>query len=208
MAMHVEIVSDFHTGAEVAQKIGEAHIQDQHLGDKVRLISSGLLVEIPDTVWDYGLVCYVLSHAKALSQETPWLDRTKYNFDQNYRDSINNHAKKMHGLLQNLNLAHRLEFHRLLGHHLSYTPTQTTMRDDVALVLGLRPENYPWLLRIYNPNGVANLTTLDAYIPKTPALPSLEGQSITSAGERYIAILQQAMPKVIDRFVGEQYPSL
>ncbi|MBI3032164.1 hypothetical protein HYY69_01710 [Candidatus Woesearchaeota archaeon] len=206
MSKLIEIVSDFHTGAEVAQCIGDVHIRDQHLGDKVTLASSGLLIEIPDDAWNYDLVCYIFDHARVFSQVLK-PDRERYDSDLDYRTDINQRAKEQHQTLLGINITHRLEFHRILNSPLSFTPKQTEVRDGVALVLGLREEHVLRAEQLYNgANSHPKIVSLPDYLLGIRPLPNLEEQSINRVGRDYIDILRTAIPQAIDKFVSQQHP--
>lgn len=208
----IEFVSDFHTGAALAEIVAKEHLKLRGLSDDLDVTSSGLFIKIPDTRWTYDLVVYILEHGAAFDTSPIRVSQQLYDTDPIYKSGVDQHAKRVYSILRGIDVTHSSTIRRLIGDRFSCDSKQTGVDNAVALILTLRDVHLDHLESIYAGRSCPPHASLGSYT-KAPGeetreeLPFLHKHAIGAVVQQYISVLERIVPRAIDRFVDEHYRS-
>ncbi len=208
----IEFVSDFHTGAALAELVAKEHLKLRGLSRNLDVTSSGLFIEIPDTRWTYDLVVYILEHGRAFDTSPINVDKQKYVGDSGYKQRVDQHTKDIYRTLLGIDVTHRVTIHGLMGDRFSCDSKQTGVEDTVALILTLRDTHLDHLEDIYSGQLCPPHASLCSYArtlggEMRTELPFLHNHPLGAVAQQYISVLEKTVPRAIDRFADEHFRS-
>jgi hypothetical protein len=204
----IEICCTGNSGrSPIAEAVGNNYVKELGLEEKILFISSGTRAAPEwDDYWPYDKAAEMITRAagSGLVKDMD-VDKDRYDADEEYNAAVSSHARKALRLMRPIEVA--LRDAALYQNGLEYTGkrTQLVPRDDVFLVLGVKEKHVRQIREIYS--GAENppeIALLNRYA-------GLEGETADCLGRLsimpYLKVVEhckEIMPKVIERFRGEQ----
>jgi len=191
----------------MVEVIGNQTVKDFGLENALHFISSGTRADPKyDKVLPYNKVVLVLDKASSHGLMKPVdVDKERYKSDSDYRAIIRNNVYMAFRIMRPIEAALRDAALHDVGMKYDGKRTQTIVRDDVSLVLGMEQKHVDQINQIYEAEQNKPLfTTITGYAGVGGEIPDSVGNTDPSV---YFGIrdrLCELMPKVVSRFKEEQ----
>lgn len=189
-----------------AEVIGNYYANELNLDDVLLFISSGTRADPKyDNILPYEKVVSVLNSASSYGlMKQVDVDKDRYENDSGYRVAIQDEVHMAFKIMRPIEAALRNSALYKMNMKYDGTRTQTVLRNDVSLILGMTQKHVSQVNEIYSSFEQKPLiTTITEYAGVSGEIPNALGNPNPIAYIKIRDKLLEVMPKVIERFGNE-----
>lgn len=189
-----------------AEVIGNHYANELNLDDVLLFISSGTRADPKyDNILPYEKVVSVLNSASSYGlMKQVDVDKDRYENESGYRVAIQDEVYMAFKIMRPIEAALRNSALYKMNMKYDGTRTQTVLRNDVSLILGMTQKHVSQVNEIYSSFEQKPLiTTITEYAGVSGEIPNALGNPNPIAYIKIRDKLLEVMPKVIERFGNE-----
>lgn len=189
-----------------AEVIGNYYANELNLDDVLLFISSGTRADPKyDNILPYEKVVSVLNSASSYGlMKQVDVDKDRYENESGYRVAIQDEVYMAFKIMRPIEAALRNSALYKMNMKYDGTRTQTVLRNDVSLILGMTQKHVSQVNEIYSSFEQKPLiTTITEYAGVSGEIPNALGNPNPIAYIKIRDKLLEVMPKVIERFGNE-----